>query len=180
MAARTADYADLTLAEMIAEINETTGAKNTKGEGAGQSTYEPPRTEAATVNDAAHVLREHGPELAVASTVSERELEVFKQWWQEYLAPYGGGATIPAKVVRVTADQAAAARERLAPFLERSCPSCGTSPLVFVDPTLTLRCPQCATICFVSFPQGMMNVGRKRTFTPGEEMEATWGSRENR
>jgi hypothetical protein len=63
--ARVADYADLSVTERIAEINERAGATNTKGEGAGQSTYEPPRTAAATVSDAAHVLRTHGTELAV-------------------------------------------------------------------------------------------------------------------
>lgn len=181
---KTADYANLGITERIADINERAGAKNTKGEGAGQSTYEPPRTEAATVSDAAHAHRKHGTEIAVGPTCSEQHLEALAVWWQAYLAPYGGGAAIPAKVVRVTEELAAAARERLTCVPEQypshaSCPTCGTSPLSVDEPTLTLRCPECGMICFVSMPKGTQYVGTKQSLTPEEEMDAVWEKRTN-
>lgn len=182
---KTAECADLTITQKISEINERAGAKNTKGEGAGQSTYEPPRTEAATVNDTAHALREHDPELAVGPNCSEQQLEALAVWWQGYLAPYGGGAAIPPRIVRVTEELAAAARERLSHVLEQypsqgSCLTCGMSPFAIDEPTLTLRCPECGTIRFVSMPHGTMNVGKRRLLTPEEEMEAAWGARDNK
>ena len=185
LSANVADYADLTVTERIAEINERAGATNTKGEGAGQSTYEPPRTDAATVSDAAHLLRTYGPELAVGPTASDAEIAAFAAWWEEYLRPYGGGPTIPAKIVRVSEEQAAEARQRVERLLEEypaqaSCPTCGTSPLAFHESTLTVGCPECNTICFVSIPNGTQYVGRKRTLSPQEEEEAAWASRDNR
>lgn len=185
LAAKGADYADLSVTDRIAEINERAGATNTKGEGAGQSTYEPPRTEAATVSDAAHVLRKHGPELAVGPNASDAEMKAFAAWWEEYLRPYGGGRTIPAKIVRVSEEQAEEARQRVTRILEEhpaqaSCPTCGTSPLAFHKSTLTVGCPECNTICFVSMPSGTQYVGKKRLLSPEEEMEATWAGRENR
>ena len=177
------DYADLTVTERIKEIDGLAGATGTKGEDAGQSTYEPPRTDAATVSDAAHVLREHGAELAVGPTASDEEITALAAWWEEYLRPYGGGATIPAKIVRVSEEQAAEARQRVNGLLEEypsqaSCPTCGTSPLAFHEPTLTVRCPECNTICFVSMPQGTMYVGMRRALTAEEEVEAAWKARE--
>jgi hypothetical protein len=185
VAARLADYADLTVTERIKEINEKAGATNTKGEGAGQATYEPPRTEAATVSDAAHVLREHGTELAVGPTASDAEVAAFAAWWEEYLGPYGGGVDIPAKIVRVSEEQAAEARRRVNRLLEKypsqaSCPTCGTSPLAFHEPTLTVGCPECNAICFVSMPSGTQYVGKKRILSPEEEMEAAWRTRDGK
>lgn len=183
LAVRVADYADLTVTERIKEINERAGAANTKGEGAGQSTYEPIRTEAATVSDAAHALRKHGTELAVAPTASETEIVAFAAWWEEYLRPYGGGVDIPAKIVRVSPEQAGEAKERVSRILEEhpsqaSCPTCGTSPLGFHEPTLTVGCPECNTICFVSMPHGTQYVARKRDLSADDEMEAAWQTRE--
>ena len=179
------DYADLTVTERIKEIDGLAGATGTKGEGAGQSTYEPPRTEAATVGDAAHVLRKYGTPLIVGPAASDEEITTLAAWWEDYLRPYGGGPTIPAKIVRVSQEQAAEARRRVNGLLEEypsqaSCPTCGTSPLAFHEPTLTVRCPECNTICFVSLPRGTQYVGRKRSLSPKEEEEATWAGRENR
>ena len=183
LSAKVADYANLSVTERIKEINDRAGATNTKGEGAGQSTYEPPRTEAATVSDGAHMLREHGPELAVGPTASDAEIAALAAWWEEYLRPYGGGPTIPAKIVRVSEEQAAEARQRVNRLLEEypsqaSCPTCGTSPLAFHESTLTVGCFECNTICFVSLPQGTMYVGKRRALTAEEEMEAAWKARE--
>lgn len=180
MRERAPDYADLSVTERIKEVDSLSGATGTRGEGAGQSTYEPPRTEAATVSDAAHGLRKHGPELAVAPTASVQQVEAFAAWWEGYLHPYGGGAPIPAKIVRASEEQTVAAEERLKPFLEGPCPTCGTSRLTFDEPTLTLRCAACATICYVSLLQGLMRVGTQRTLTPEDEMNAAWASREGR
>ena len=183
LAARVADYADLTVTERIREINEKAGAPNTKGEGAGQSTYEPPRTEAATVSDAAHVLRQSGVELAVSPTTSDAEMDAFAIWWEYYLRPYGGGVDIPAKIVRVSEEQAAEAKQRLTCILEEhpsqaSCPTCGTSPLAFHETTLTVGCPECNTICFISMLRGAQYVAKKRVLSPEEEMDAAWQTRE--
>jgi hypothetical protein len=183
--ARVADYADLTVTEHIKEIEGRAGAKSTRAGGAGQSTYEPKRTKEATVSDMAHDLREHTPELAVGPTATDAEMEAFAAWWEEYLRPYGGGAAIPVKIVPVSPEQAAEARERVTRILEEypsqaSCPTCGTSPLAFHEPTLTLRCPECNTICFISFPRGTQYVGKQRLLTPEEEMEAAWASRQSR
>ena len=179
-ASRATEYADLTITEKITEINERAGAENRGGRGAGQSTYEPPRTKAATVNDAAHSLRLHGTEIAVGPQATDEEVKRFRNWWEEYLRPYGGGAAIPARIVRTTEEQAAAARERLEPFLGSRCPTCGTSPLTFDEATLTLRCAACAAICYVSLPQGMISVGARRALTAEDEMNAAWASREDR
>jgi hypothetical protein len=134
MRARVADYADLSVTERIKDIDERAGATSTTAEGAGQSTYEPPRTGAATVSDAAHVLRDYGSELAVGPTASDSEMDAFAAWWEEYLRPYGGGVDLPAKIVRVTGEQAEEAKQRLTRTLEQhpsqaSCPTCATSPL---------------------------------------------------
>lgn len=185
VAHRAPDYADLTVTERVAEINDKTGASNKKGEGAGQSTYEPLRTEAATVSDAAHVLRVHGTELAVGPTASDTEKATFEAWWAGYLRPYGGGVDIPAKIVRVPEEQAVEAKQRLTRFLKQypsqaSCPTCGTSPLAFHEPTLTVGCPECNSICYVSMPRGTMYVGKKRVLSPEEEMEAAWETREDK
>lgn len=183
VASRVADYSDLTVTERIKEINAKAGAANTTGEGAGQSTYEPPRTDAATVSDAAHVLREHGTELAVGPTASDAEMEALAAWWEDYLRPYSGGADIPAKILRVSEEQAAEAKQRIAHILEEypsqaSCPTCGTSPLSFHEPTLTARCPECNTICFVSMPHGTQYVAKRRDLSPEEEMDAAWETRD--
>ena len=173
------DYADLSITERIGEINERAGAKNTRGEGAGQSTYEPPRTEAATVNDAAHVLRLHGTEIAVGPLATEERVERMAAWWQQYQRPYGGGATISAKIVRLSTLDAIAAVERLAEHVHEACSMCGTTPLVSDEATLTLGCPQCGEFRYVSLPRGILRVGGKRVLTPEEEMEGAWRTREN-
>jgi ribosomal protein S27E len=179
-ASRATEYADLTITEKIAEINERAGAENTGGGGAGQSTYEPPRTKAATVNDAAHSLRLHGTEIAVGPQATEEGVESLGAWWQEYLRPYGGGASIPAKIVRLPDAEALAAVERLAEHVNEACSTCGTTPVAIDEATLTLGCPQCGELRYVSLPRGILRVGGKRALTSEEEMEAAWASREDR
>lgn len=180
VAAKVADYADLTIRERIKAIDGRAGATGTQGEGAGQSTYEPKRTEAAIVSDAAHVLRKHGTELAVGPTASEAEMDAFAAWWEEYLRPYGGGASIPAKIVRLPDAEALAAVERLAEHVNEACSTCGTTPVAIDEATLTLGCPQCGELRYVSLPRGILRVGGKRALTSEEEMEAAWQARENK
>lgn len=59
-----------------------------------------------------------------------------------------------------------------------SCSTYVTSPLAFHVSTLTVGCPECNTICFVSLPSGTQYVGRKRTLSPEEEEETAWKARE--
>ena len=81
--------------------------------------------------------------------------------------------------------QAIEARQRVYRLLEQypfqaSCITCGTSPLTFHESTLTVGCPECNTICFVSVPNGTLYVGRKRTLSLEEEEDGAWAGRENR
>ena len=58
-------------------------------------------------------------------------MDAFAAWWEESLRPYGGGVDIPAKIVRVSHEQAREAKERVSRILEEhpsqaSCPTCGS------------------------------------------------------
>jgi hypothetical protein len=126
------------------------------------------------------LLRLHRTEIAIAASATVDEEEGLREWWEEYLRPYGGGATIPAKIVRLPEADARAAIESLVELINAACSTCGTTPLAINETTLTIGCPQCGEPRYVSLPRGFLQVGRKRTLTPEEEMKAAWASRENR